>query len=43
MKKLIIISLALVLSLSAYSQTSGFGIGATVGTNIGLHHKILDW
>lgn len=34
MKKLIIISLALVLSLSAYSQTSGFGIGATVGTNI---------
>lgn len=39
MKKLITISLALVLSLSAYSQTSGFGIGANLGSSIDFSLK----
>jgi len=39
MKKLITISLALVLSLSAYSQTSGFGIGAIVGSSVDFSLK----
>lgn len=39
MKKLITLSLALVLSLSAYSQTSGFGIGATLGSNLDFSLK----
>ena len=39
MKKLITISLALVLSLSAYSQTSGFGIGAIVGSSFDFSMK----
>ena len=39
MKKLITISLALVLSLSAYSQTSGFGIGANLGSSLDFSLK----
>jgi hypothetical protein len=39
MKKLITISLALVLSLSAYSQTSGFGIGANLGSSFDFSLK----
>jgi len=39
MKKLLIISLALLLSFSAYSQTSGFGIGAIVGSSVDFSMK----
>ncbi len=39
MKKLIIVSLALVFSLSAFSQTSGIGIGAKLGTTIDFTAK----
>ena len=39
MKRLVLISLAAVLSLSAFSQTSGIGIGARVGTNIDFTAK----
>ncbi len=39
MKKIVIISLALVLSLSAFAQTSGTGIGASIGTNIDFTAK----
>ncbi|MDX2432754.1 MAG: hypothetical protein QNK35_17585 [Bacteroides sp.] len=39
MKKLVIISLALVMSISAYSQTSGFGIGANLGSSLDFSLK----
>ena len=39
MKKLLLISLALALSFGAFAQTSGTGIGATVGTNINFSAK----
>ena len=39
MKKLITISLALLLSLSVYSQTSGFGIGANLGNSLDFSLK----
>ena len=39
MKKLIIVSLALILTLSAYSQTSGVGIGATLGSSLDFTAK----
>ena len=40
MKKLILISLAMVLSLSTFSQTEGIGIGAAFGTNIDFTAKM---
>ncbi len=39
MKKLVTISLALVLSISAFSQTSGIGIGAELGTVVDFTAK----
>lgn len=39
MKKIAIISLALVLSISAFSQTSGTGIGVSIGTNFDFTAK----
>lgn len=39
MKKIIIISLALMLSLSAFSQTSGTGIGAALGSSLDFTAK----
>ncbi len=39
MKKIITLSLALVLSLSVYSQTSGFGIGANLGSSLDFSMK----
>ena len=39
MKKLVIISLALMLSISAFSQTSGIGIGAELGTVVDFTAK----
>jgi len=40
MKKLILVSLALVISLSAISQTEGFGIGAIVGSTVDFSVKL---
>ena len=40
MKKLILISLAAVLSINTFSQTSGFGIGAILGTTDGFSMKL---
>jgi len=40
MKKLILVSLALVLSLHAFSQTEGIGIGAAIGSNIDFTAKM---
>ncbi len=39
MKKLVTISLALMLSISAFSQTSGIGIGAELGTVVDFTAK----
>jgi hypothetical protein len=39
MKKIILISLALVLSLSAFSQTEGIGIGVKLGTTVDFTAK----
>ena len=39
MKKIAIISLALVLSISAFSQTSDTGIGVSIGTNVDFTAK----
>ena len=39
MKKIIIASLAIVLSMNAFSQTSGIGIGATLGSNLNFSAK----
>jgi hypothetical protein len=40
MKKIILISLALVLSFSAFSQTEGFGLGAQIGTSVDFTVKL---
>ncbi|MEN8156058.1 MAG: hypothetical protein ABFS10_03850 [Bacteroidota bacterium] len=40
MKKLILVSLAVVLSMTAFSQTSGFGIGAILGTTADFSMKL---